>query len=83
MTQLKYIIFSGWHFRRWLGLSAGIFFAIQAITENDGMLVLFSVFFLFQALTNSGCFGSKGCSVEYLVNSQNNEPKEIEFKEIK
>ncbi len=83
MAQLTHIIFSGWHFRRWLGLSAGIFFAIQAITEKDGMLVFFSAFFLFQALTDSGCFGSKGCSVPYSINSQSKEPEEIEFEEIK
>lgn len=84
MDSLANMVFSNWHFRRWLGLFFGIFFAVQAIVQNDLLLGFFSFFFLFQTITNSGCFGAKGCAVQ--INEEDNKASglgEIEFKEVK
>ena len=56
-------VMTGWHFMRWLRLGLGIFIGVQAIQMQDTLSGFIAVFFLFQAVTNTGCCGSAGCAV--------------------
>ncbi|MHB8260824.1 MAG: hypothetical protein ACYDCN_04845 [Bacteroidia bacterium] len=82
MNTIKQTLFFNWHFMRWLRLGLGAFIAIQAVKTHDALSGLIAVFFLFQAVTNTGCCGSQGCSTPV---SKNNSDKieDVEFEEIK
>lgn len=56
-------VLTGWHFMRWLRLGLGIFIGVQAIQFQDAFSGFIAVFFLFQAVTNTGCCGSSGCTM--------------------
>ena len=82
MNTITQTLFTGWHFVRWLRLAIGIYIAIQAFTAHDSMLGFFSAFFLFQALSNTGCCGVQGCAVP-LSKKEITKTEEVEFEEIK
>ncbi len=54
---------TNWHFMRWLRLGLGIFIGVQAIQMHDTFSGFIAAFFLFQAVTNTGCCGASGCAV--------------------
>lgn len=77
--------FSDWHTMRWIALAIGLFLGIMAILYEDAVTGLFSGFFIFQAVTNTGCMVSQSCGVpqqEKLKNSTEQE-SEIHFTEVK
>lgn len=82
MDTIKRTLFTGWHLTRFLGLGLGLFFGIQALVYKEAFAGFLSAFFLFQVVTNTGCFGGRGCAVP----DQNN-PKQdlnnITYTEIK
>lgn len=59
--MIQQTLFTGWHFMRWLRLGLGIFMAIQAFEMHDTFSGFIAAFFLFQAITNTGCCGSNVC----------------------
>jgi hypothetical protein len=61
--MIKETLFSGWHFVRWLRLVLGIFIAMQAIETKDALSGLIAAFFLFQAVSNTGCCGTDSCAI--------------------
>ena len=42
---------------RWLRLSLGVFIGVQAFQTHDLLSGAIALFFLFQAVTNTGCCG--------------------------
>lgn len=54
---IKYTLCSGWHLRRYLISGLGIFVSIQAYLLRDPVLGILAAYFLYQAITNTGCFG--------------------------
>jgi hypothetical protein len=82
MENIKQILFNNWNFMRWLRLGVGIIIGVQAILHHDIMLGFFATFFLFQAITNTGCCGAGGCAVP-AKKSQEDKVQDMEFKEIK
>ena len=83
METVKQMIFTNWHFMRWLRLILGGFIAAQAIQNHDLIPGLISAFFLYQAITNSGCCGANGCTATPTKNTEDIKVKDIEFEEIK
>jgi hypothetical protein len=81
----KETMFSNWHTMRWVALSIGIFLGIMAIWYQDAVTGLFSGFFIFQAVTNTGCMVSQSCGVSQTDISENGaeHDKEIKFTEVK
>lgn len=67
---------------RWLRLSLGLFIAAQAIESRDPISGIIAIFFIFQAVTNTGCCGANACAVPVSKNRSNN-IEEIEFEELK
>lgn len=64
MDTFRKIIFSNWNFMRWFRLAIGIIVAFQSYELQNGLMGLLAGLFIFQALANTGCCGSTGCSVE-------------------
>jgi len=82
MNTIKATLFYNWHFMRVLRLGLGVFIAVQAVKTHDTFSGLIATFFLFQAVTNTGCCGSQGCSTSVQKNSSD-KMEDIEFEEIK
>jgi uncharacterized membrane protein HdeD (DUF308 family) len=54
---------SNWGVLRILGLAMGCFVMSQAVSTSSTMAMIFGAFILFQVVTNTGCFSTKGCAV--------------------
>lgn len=73
-----------WHPMRWVALSVGIFFVGMGIWHVDTVSVLLGGFFLFQAVTNTGCLcGSCAMPAQETVESGSKNIENVEFTEIK
>lgn len=78
----KQTLLTEWNFMRFLRLGLGIYIAVQAVETLSLLSGIVAVFFLFQAITNTGCCGSNGCAVP--INKEKKDTnKEVEFEEIK
>ncbi len=79
---MKELIFSGWHFMRWLRLGLGLYLLIQTIQHHDWMSGVLSAVFLFQAISNTGCCGANTC-YKPTSNTDTHNIQDITFEEIK
>ena len=61
MSSIKQRLLTNWHFMRILRLGIGIMMAVMAIQSKDPMIGIFSVFFLYQSVTDTGCCGTQTC----------------------
>lgn len=75
-------LLTNWHFMRWLRLGLGLMAGVQAIQLHDSLAGFVSIFFLFQAVTNTGCCGSTGCAAPQETTSKK-EDVEIQYEEVK
>ncbi|MBK7148686.1 MAG: hypothetical protein IPH78_07620 [Bacteroidetes bacterium] len=82
MNSWTQTIFTGWHFMRWTRLAIGMYAIVQAYMLHDTMIGFIGTFFLFQAVTNTGCCGAQACAVPNKRDSSQ-KGKEIQFEEIK
>ena len=75
-------LLTGWDFMRLFRLGIGLFIGTQAIQTHDSVARMFAAFFLFQAITNTGCCGASGCAVP---NTKVDQYKivDTDFEEIK
>jgi hypothetical protein len=81
MNNLKYRLLNNWHFMRLLRLGISLFFLASAFDTKDWLIGMFGAFFLYQAVTDTGCCASNGCktpSPKPLTKSES-----ITFEEIK
>lgn len=65
---------------RVLRLILGIYIGIQAMLVADALSGMISVFFLYQAITNTGCCGVQGCAIP--AKKQNQPTQEVTFQEV-
>ena len=74
-------ILLGWNLIRGLRLLIGAYFAVQAIETLEIFSGIIAAFFLYQAITNTGCCGANTCAVP---NAKNNadQPIEVELIEV-
>ena len=82
MNTIQATLFYNWHFMRWLRLALGIFIAVQAYKMHDSFSGVIAAFFLFQAVTNTGCCGSQGCAVP-ISKTNSDKIEDVEFEEVK
>ncbi|MCU0356917.1 MAG: hypothetical protein MUE95_05005 [Cyclobacteriaceae bacterium] len=82
LIQLKTQLLTNWNFMRWLRLILGIYVSVQAIQHRDALAGLIAVFFLYQAFTNTGCFGAASCAVPSKP-AQGKQPEDITYEEVK
>ena len=78
----KETLFSGWDFMRFLRLALGIYIAYQAVETLSILSGVVAAFFLFQAITNTGCCGTNSCSVP-IKKDNFDKSEEVEYEEIK
>ncbi|WP_276348898.1 hypothetical protein [Daejeonella sp. JGW-45] len=64
METIREKILTNWHLIRWVRLIMGLLIAFQAFQSKDILFGLLSALFIFQAITNTGCCGTAGCSVD-------------------
>ncbi len=85
MSTLKERILSNWHLMRIMRLGIGIMFIIMGYQARDWAMGLVSIFFLYQAVTDTGCCGSQGCYVPPKTNRTNSHRDEelTQYEEIK
>lgn len=62
LKTIKYNLQTGWHLARWVRLALGIALLAQAIATSDVLVGVFAMLLLGQAVMNTGCCGSSGCS---------------------
>ena len=80
--MIKETLLSDWNFMRILRLGLGIYISVQAVETQSMISMIFAVFLLFQAITNTGCCGSNGCSVPIKKNNSD-KTEVIEYEEVK
>ena len=78
----KQTLLTNWNLMRFLRLGIGIYIAVQAIETQSAFSGVVAVFFIFQAVTNTGCCGSNGCAVP-IKKSNPDKTEEVDFEEIK
>ena len=67
---MKKLLFTNWHAMRWIRLVIGLFFTIQAFQYQEIFYGFIAVFFLLQAMFNTGC-ALNGCQVSSFKKSNN------------
>jgi hypothetical protein len=82
MQTVKTLIFTNWHFARWIRLGLGVFVGVQSLLARDAFSGAIAAFLLFQALSNTGCCGASGCTTAP-PESSDKKNDEIEFEEVK
>jgi hypothetical protein len=79
---MRQLLLTDWHIVRLLRLVLGVWIGVSAIQKQDVLLGFISTFLLWQAISNTGCCGTSGCSAPQ---SKANQPSktEVNFEEIK
>jgi hypothetical protein len=67
---MKQLLFANWHTMRWIRLIIGLFLMQQAIQFHEILLGFMAIFFLFQAIFNTGC-GLNDCSISTIKKPKN------------
>jgi hypothetical protein len=79
--MIKKRILVGWNLIRGLRLLIGAYFTVQAIETLDIFSGIIAAFFLYQAITNTGCCGANGCAVPDAKNNAD-KPNEVDLIEV-
>lgn len=81
---IEQTLFNNWDPMRWVALTIGLFFMAMGAWHWDMVSVLLGGFFLFQAVTNTGCLCGN-CSVPDRASAEPSDKKinDIAFTEIK
>ena len=66
---MKQLVFSGWHFVRWLRLGLGLLLVTGAIVRMDMIAGFLGGLLLVQSVFNLGCAGGS-CAVDYSKNKK-------------
>ncbi len=76
---------ANWHAMRIMRLAIGLMLLIMGIQSRDWMMGSFSLFFLYQAVTDTGCCSNAGCNTytQRRTTAPLQEEKTVEFEEIK
>ena len=87
MSTLKQRLFTNWHLARLFRLGIGIMMLVVGIQNKDWMIGLVSAFFLYQAVTDTGCCGSQRCYTPKIRKTADPigsvQEETIEYEEIK
>jgi hypothetical protein len=74
-------ILVGWSLIRGLRLLIGAYFAVQTFETHEIFSGIIAAFFLYQAITNTGCCGTNACAMPDAKNNTD-KPKEVELIEV-
>ena len=62
LENIRYNLFNNWNIIRWIRFAISILIVVQAIQLQDILFGFLGVFFMFQALTNTGCCANNNCA---------------------
>lgn len=82
LETFKYNLLNNWHAIRIIRLALSVIIIVQAVQIHDALFGFMGTFFLYQALSNTGCCGVNGCAPASRHMPTETE-EEIEFSEIK
>jgi hypothetical protein len=84
ITAIRRQLLTNWHPMRWVALAIGLFLGYNWLAESSPVLGFMSLFFLFQAITNTGCLAGQ-CASSTPVTPATDElnTDKIQFEEIK
>ena len=78
---------TNWHPGRIMRTGIGIMMLVMAIQSRDWAIGLFSAFFLYQGITDTGCCSAQGCYApkrsDTAEDRTNAGGAEIEYEEVK
>ena len=80
--MIRETLLTDWNLMRILRLGLGIYVSVQAVETQSTISMIFAVFLLFQAFSNTGCCGSNGCAIPIKKNNSS-KTEEIEYEEVK
>ncbi len=80
--MIRETLLTDWNLMRILRLALGIYVSVQAVETQSTISMIFAVFLLFQAFSNTGCCGSNGCAIPIKKNNSS-KTEEIEYEEVK
>jgi hypothetical protein len=83
MSNLKQMPGSNWHIMRVLRLAVGVWIGIEAISSMQLLPGLVSIFFLYQAITNTGCCGTQACNTPTRPTKRRSALEDVEYEEVK
>ena len=81
MLSIKQTLFTGWNLMRFLRLGFGLFFVIQAIQTSNTFMGLAGGFFLFTAITNTGCCAGGSCAAP-MNKTESTDIEEVSYEEV-
>lgn len=82
LATVKNQLLTNWHPMRWVALVLGFILAINWITNNAPISGFLALFFIYQAVTNTGCLAGQ-CMPLPSDKSESDLSDNIEYKEIK
>jgi hypothetical protein len=82
MNRLKAMLMSEWDLMRVVRLAIGIWLGIEAVMQMEVFAGLASAFFLYQAVTGTGCCGVQGCYTPPRRQTGPNKVQDIEYEEV-
>lgn len=81
-AAVKNQLFTNWHPMRWVALGFGLILGLNWIMNSGPISGFLSLFFTFQAITNTGCLAGQ-CTPAQRENSNFDPSEPIDYKEIK
>ncbi len=83
METIKATLLTNWSFMRIIRLALSLVIVVQSIQMHDPLFGIFGAFFLFQALSNTGCCANGSCATDLPANGNPKTIENVEFEEIK
>jgi len=81
LTTVKEQLFTNWHPMRWMALIFGTILLYNWIGHNAPVSGFLALFFLYQAITNTGCLAGQCAAPVY--DDKNGNQSVTEFEEIR
>ena len=82
MNTLKEKLLTNWDLMRVFRLVIGAWMVVQAVMQREMFIGLFGAFFLYQAVTGTGCCGTQACYAPP-TKSKGDITQDIEYEEVK
>lgn len=82
ITILKNRLLMDWHTTRWVALGLGTILGLNWLFNSAPISGFLALFFLYQAVTNTGCLAGQ-CVPVSMDEERQSGSKEIDYKEIK
>jgi hypothetical protein len=79
-SKLSDQLFANWHPMRWVALAFGLVLGYNWLMYNASLSGVLSIFFLFQAVTNTGCLAGQ-CAPRTTASDESLE--DVEYEEVK